>query len=265
MQRPSMKSSIIILSVAGIIVLSQAGIILGQPPRGDGHGGFSGHRPSHAPSPRYYPGPHFYRNLPPGYVSLRIADMLYFYLGGIYYQETPSGYVVVPAPRGAIVPILPEPYKVIPYQNTNYYYYNNTYYVQQPSGYAVVTPPTQVVSSNPQSIEAPEKTVVVPVPNPNGSYIPVTLQKYSDGYVGPNGEFYPDYPTIDQLKAMYAKPSAPAERPEPAEMTYDIPNKNGSITKVKVTKTKDGYVGPEGEYYKQKPTIEQLAAMYAKN
>jgi hypothetical protein len=71
--------------------------------------------------------------------------------------------------------------------------------------------------------DAPEKTVVVTVPNPNGSYIPVTLQKYSDGYVRPNGEFSPDYPTIDQLKAMHSKASAIAERPEPAEFTFDIP------------------------------------------
>ncbi|MFA5160294.1 MAG: DUF6515 family protein [Candidatus Omnitrophota bacterium] len=230
-----------------------------QPPRSrEGH--FQ--RPPMGPA---YPGPRFYHNLPPGYQPLWIADMLYYYLGGVYYQETPSGYVVVQAPRGAVIPALPGPYKTIVYDNTDYYYYNSTYYIKQPTGYTVVTPPPSVVSSNAPAVEAPEKTVVVTVPNPNGSYIPVTLQKYTDGYVGPNGEFYPDYPTIDQLKAMYAKSSAVAERPEPAELTFEIPNKNGSITKVKITRTKEGYVGPEGEYYTKKPTIEQLKIMYAKN
>jgi hypothetical protein len=61
---------------------------------------------------------------------------------------------------------------------------------------------------------------------------------------------------IDQLKAMYAKASAVAKRPEPAKLTFDIPNKNGSITKVKVTRTKDSYGGPEGEYYEEKTTMD---------
>jgi hypothetical protein len=225
-------------------------------------------RPDHRPAPSFHhapPRPYYHRSLPWGCIPLRVADVIYYYTEGTYYRETPSGYVIVSAPRGARVTVLPERHKVIVYDKTDYYYYNSTYYVKQPEGYTVVTPPPSVVSTNPPAVEAPEKTIVVTVPNPNGSYMPVTLQKYTDGYVGPNGEFYPDYPTIDQLKAMYAKDSAVAERPEPDEITFDIPNKNGSITKVKVTRTKEGYVGPEGEYYKEKPTIEQLKIMYAKN
>jgi len=256
------RLALLILAL-GILCLSQTKDSFAQPPHGRGE---PNHSPSHGPSyGREYPGPRFYPRLPHGYRTLRLAESLYYYLGGFYYQETPSGYVVVPGPRGAIITSLPGPSRTIVYDNTDYYYYNNTYYVKQPTGYTVVTPPPSVVSSNPPAVEAPEKTVIVTVPNPNGSYIPVTLQKYSDGYVGPNGEFYPDYPTIDQLKAMYSKTSAVAERPEPAELNFDVPNKNGSVTKVKVTRTKDGYVGPEGEYYKEKPTIEQLAIMYAKN
>ena len=231
-----------------------------QPPRG--HDGHSSPRPAYYPA---YPRPYYHRDLPWGCRPLRVADALYYYLEGTFYQPTPSGYVIVGAPRGAVITALPERHKVIVYDNTDYYYYNSAYYVKELQGYTVVTPPPSVVSSNAPAVEAPEKTVVVTVPNPNGSYIPVTLQKYSDGYVGPNGEFYPDYPTIDQLKAMYAKQSAAAERPLPDEITFDVPNKNGSITKVKITRTKDGYVGPEGEYYKEKPTMDQLAIMYAKD
>jgi hypothetical protein len=190
--------------------------------------------------------------------------MLYYYLDGIYYQETPSGYVVVAGPRGAVIRELPPWHRKIPYGGKVYYFYNNTYYVQEPAGYTVVTPPPQVVTANPPAVEAPEKTVVVTVPNANGSFIPVTLEKYSDGYKGPNGEFYPDYPTIDQLKAMYAKSSAVAERALPDELEFQVPNKNGSFTKVSLSRTKDGYVGPEGEYYKDKPTMDQLKVMYAK-
>ncbi|MDD5226646.1 MAG: hypothetical protein PHV97_05660 [Candidatus Omnitrophica bacterium] len=248
-----------VMLAIGVFCLAQAKNCLARPD--DRHNEHFARSSFHAS----YPRPYYHRYLPWGSIPLRVANMLYYYLEGTYYQEPPSGYVIVPAPRGAMITALPERHKVIVYDNTDYYYYNNAYYVKQPTGYTVVTPPPSVVSSNAPAVEAPEKTVVVTVPNPNGSYIPVTLQKYSDGYVGPNGEFYPDYPTIDQLKAMYSKTSAAAERPEPTEITFDVPNKNGSITQVKVTRTKDGYVGPEGEYYKEKPTIEQLAVMYAKS
>jgi len=252
------RISLFVLVLSALCFI-QAQNSFAQPPRP---------RPDHFSGPSFHnspPRPYYHRDLPRGCMPLRVADMLFYYLEGTYYQETPSGYVLVSAPRGAMITALPERHKVIVYDNTDYYYYNSAYYIKQPAGYTVVTPPPSVVSSNAPAVEAPEKTIVVTVPNPNGSYIPVTLQKYSDGYVGPNGEFYPDYPTIDQLKAMYSKASAVAERPEPAELTFEVPNKNGSITKVKVTRTKDGYVGPEGEYYKQKPTIEQLAVMYAKD
>lgn len=252
------RISLCLLAV-GLLGLTQQGTSLAQPRHSR-----TNHLPG--PAPHYAPPrPYYYKNLPWGCVPLRVSNLLYYYLAGTYYQETPSGFVMVPAPRGALITELPERHKVIVYDKTDYYYYNSAYYIKEPRGYTVVTPPPSVVTSNAPAVEAPEKTVVVTVPNPNGSYMPVTLQKYSDGYVGPNGEFYPDYPTIDQLKAMYAKPSAFAERPEPDELTFEIPNKNKSITKVKVTRTQDGYVGPEGEYYKEKPTLEQLAVMYAKN
>lgn len=243
--------------------LSQPQNSFAQPPRAhDRHNGHASPRPAYHPS---YPRPYYHRDLPWGCAPIRVANALYYYLEGTFYQPTPSGYVMIAPPRGAVIPLLPERHKVIVYENTDYYYYNSAYYIKEPRGYTVVTPPPSVVSSNAPAVEAPEKTIVVTVPNPNGSYIPVTLQKYSDGYVGPNGEFYPDYPTIDQLKAMYAKPSASAERPLPDEITFEVPNKNGSVTRVKVTRTKEGYVGPEGEYYKEKPTLEQLTVMYAKD
>lgn len=250
------KIILLTLALAAGAVAHPGSVLAG--PRNGGH-------PHREPVRVVYHEPYrYHRHLPAGYVTMRIADALYYYAAGMYYRETPSGYVVVDAPAGAVVKVLPDRYRTIDYGGHTYCYYNRTYYLKQPDQYVVVTPPPQVVTQNPPATEAPEKTVVVTVPNPNGSYIPVTLQKYSDGYVGPNGEFYPDYPTIDQLKAMYAKASAYAERPLPDEITFDIPNANGSVTRVNVTRTKEGYIGPEGEYYKEKPTLEQLILMYGK-
>jgi hypothetical protein len=47
--------------------------------------------------------------------------------------------------------------------------------------------------------------VTVNVPNTNGSFTPVTLIKQKDGYIGPQGEYYPGNPTVDQLKVLYGK------------------------------------------------------------
>ena len=61
----------------------------------------------------------------------------------------------------------------------------------QPAAYTVAAVPT---------------TMVVNVPNRNGSYTPVKLQVAGNGtYIGPQGEVYPTQPTMEQLKEMYGQ------------------------------------------------------------
>ena len=57
----------------------------------------------------------------------------------------------------------------------------------------------------PMSASAPvyEETVVINVPNANGSYTPVTLRRQGGTYIGPRGELYMSMPTVDQLRAVY--------------------------------------------------------------
>jgi hypothetical protein len=43
------------------------------------------------------------------------------------------------------------------------------------------------------------------IPNENGSYTLVTLKKVEKGFLGPQGEFYPEHPTVEQLKTLYGK------------------------------------------------------------
>lgn len=38
-----------------------------------------------------------------------------------------------------------------------------------------------------------------------GGYAPVTMRRSGTGYIGPQGEYYPEFPKIDLLKAMYGK------------------------------------------------------------
>ncbi len=43
------------------------------------------------------------------------------------------------------------------------------------------------------------------IPNGDGSYASITLTKTDKGFLGPQGEFYVDHPTEEQLKARYCK------------------------------------------------------------
>jgi len=165
-----------------------------------------------------------------GIVALSIAGAEFLYTAGMFYRSTPAGYVVVPAPMGAVVPALPPGYTVVYMGGVPYYYYGNAYYVATPSGYVVTAPPAiaapvvvapaaapavaQVQAPTPapiaqqpaaQTANQPSSAVETYIPNGNGSFTVVTLQKTDKGFMGPQGEFYADHPTEEQLKARYCK------------------------------------------------------------
>jgi hypothetical protein len=50
-----------------------------------------------------------------------------------------------------------------------------------------------------------EESFTVNVPNSKGGYTAVTLKRSGNGFIGPQGEYYTEFPKIEQLKAMYAK------------------------------------------------------------
>ena len=73
-----------------------------------------------------------------------------------------------------------------------------------PSRYVVV--PKPVVS---QSVVVTQnysgERVSINILNSNGSYTTITLVRQGDGYLGPQGEYYPGNPTIEQLRSLYGK------------------------------------------------------------
>ena len=77
----------------------------------------------------------------------------YYYHGGVFFASGPSGYVVVGAPRGAVVRVLPVGHTVVYVHGIRYHYYCGTYYtyVPQQEHYVVV--------------EAPKDAVVVELPD----------------------------------------------------------------------------------------------------
>ena len=193
----------------------------------DGHGGRGGGPggPGGGPGGHGAPGWHG-GSTALGIVALSIAGVEFLYTAGMFYRSTPAGYVVVPAPMGAVVPVLPPGYTVVYMGGTPYYYYGNAYYAVAPNGYMVTAPPaiaaapiaaapavtqsvaqTSVATQQPASTvtNAPSDAVETYIPNGNGSFTVVTLRKTEKGFLGPQGEFYADHPTEEQLKTRYCK------------------------------------------------------------
>jgi hypothetical protein len=63
----------------------------------------------------------------------------------VYYDNGPSGYVIVAPPMNASIPDLPPGVETLQVGNTLYYYVAGAFYVQQPDGsYVVVAAPLGV-------------------------------------------------------------------------------------------------------------------------
>jgi hypothetical protein len=89
----------------------------------------------------YHRGMHINR-LPDGYRRFRFHDRVFFYFQGVYYDNEPSGYVVVDAPVDADVPDLPPGAETLDVNGTLYYYADGVFYIQQADGsYVVVAAP----------------------------------------------------------------------------------------------------------------------------
>lgn len=176
--------------------------------------------------------------LPPGYISLLAGGLTYLFCEGLFYRYTPAGYVVVAPPPGAVVPALPPGYTTVYVNRVPYYEYGYTYYSPAPNGYVVTAPPAVPVlpaaiapaaapiapattytppavpqpappNSQAASANAADETKIdtfeIHIPNGDGSFTLITLKKTGTGFLGPQGEFYPDHPTVDQLKERYIK------------------------------------------------------------
>ncbi len=145
--------------------------------------------------------------------SLAVGSAALLYSAGLFYRSTPAGYVVVqPA-------MAPAGYSVT-YVNGMPYYY--PYPVVAPTTYVAAAPVVQTVQpvqyqyAQPAQVQAPAPApaqVAAPapssepfeirLPNGNGSYTSVTLRKTANGFLGPQGEFYADHPSEDELRKRY--------------------------------------------------------------
>ena len=87
----------------------------------------------------------------------------YYYSGGVWYAQRGPSYVVVAAPVGVFVPVLPVYYTTLWVAGAPYYYANDTYYSWDAAqnGYQVVAAP------NGQDGPPPDEQDQAPPPPPN--------------------------------------------------------------------------------------------------
>jgi hypothetical protein len=99
---------------------------------------------------------------PPSTVVVNHPSGHYYYSGGTWYAPRGASYVVVAAPVGVFVPVLPVYYTTLWVGGAPYYYANDTYYSWNPAqnGYQVVDPPNGADG-------APDTQDPTPPPPPN--------------------------------------------------------------------------------------------------
>lgn len=149
------------------------------------------------------------RGLPPRHDVMVLRGAKYHYWHGSFWRPGPMGFFMVAPPIGAMITVLPIGHRPVIYAGVTYYYYDNVYYTDAPTGYVVVPPPAEkMVVQEPaveQSVSIPGPSITINIPNSNGSFTSVKLVKYKDGYLGPQGEYYPGRPTVDQLRVLYGE------------------------------------------------------------
>ena len=149
-----------------------------------------------------------YRNRPPAFrrEHSRVIVMnhdRFWYNNGYFYRQARNNFIAVSAPLGAIVLSLPPTFETVIVGGRPYYCYEDVYYVRTEHGYVVTEKPT--VDAPITVTPTPSETYTVTIQNTDGTLTPITITKLANGFQGPQGEYYPQFPKVAQLKVMYGK------------------------------------------------------------
>jgi len=129
----------------------------------------------------------------------------HFFRQRVFHRRHFSGYIIINFPIGLHVDILPHGHRRLLFERKTYYHFNNTYYSKVDDGYIVVENPRYRMVFPPidATIYESNGEYLVNLANSNGTYTAITIKKFGTGYIGPQGEYYPDFPSVDQLSTMY--------------------------------------------------------------
>lgn len=170
-----MKSNFITTFGAAVALVLAAGTASADPPRGP-RGGFEHPRPGWDRVDGRYGHNHYYPGR--GYVVHELPrDRFvvrggFYYSGGVWYSHRGPGFVVVGAPVGVYVPVLPSFYTTVWFGGVPYYYANDTYYrwVPAENQYEVVAPPgdESAAQAEPPGAPPPAGVAGPPASGPGG-------------------------------------------------------------------------------------------------
>jgi len=106
--------------------------------------------------------------LPPGYLTVTYASRRLYFHGGVWFQPSGPGFLVVRPPVGVVIPVLPPAYTAVWIAGVPYYYANDVYYTSVPGGYAVANPPASAegVPAAPPPPAGPASAQAGPAPGP---------------------------------------------------------------------------------------------------
>lgn len=113
------------------------------------------------------------------YQPVLVNGVTYYVNNGVYYIYTQYGYQAVASPVGASVPAV------------------------QATPVTVAAAPVTVTAGPASAVT--DDTYNINIPNSKGGYNSVTIKRSGNGFVGPQGEFYADFPKVSQLQVMYGK------------------------------------------------------------
>jgi hypothetical protein len=149
----------------------------------------------------------------------------YYYSGYGYGPRWPYGYDFAPG-IGTFVTYLPDVYETVIINGHTYYFAGGYYFRPYSSGYVIVPEPVSVAPATVQTQKSE-----------------ATAQTSSSS---------------DADKQPVAQPKSASHD----TITVNIPNSKGGFTPVALVKNKDGYLGPQGEFYAGHPTVDELKALY---
>ncbi len=171
-----------------LLVFLIAGLFLIQPTDSYAWDHGRGHSHAYVSLNLGWPGPYY------GY------GPYYRYYGDPYYYPSYPAYTVVESPS----------FQAVVVNGATYYVNNGVYYVYTQYGYQAVQAPVGIPSATVQAQTATvsaegDDALTVNVPNDKGGYNAVIIKRSGQGFVGPQGEFYSEFPKVSQLKLMYGK------------------------------------------------------------
>ena len=152
-----------------------------------------------------------------GYVGVHIGLWPGSYYGDPYYPYYANPYYA--QPYYPYVVDATSSYQPVVVNGVTYYLNNGVYYIYTQYGYQAVATPAGVTAPAVQSVpvaqaatttvfpasDGTDDSITINIPNDKGGFTAVTLKKSGKGFIGPQGEFYADFPKVSQLQTMYGK------------------------------------------------------------